>query len=68
MSFMDKLRNTLQGLSGAAKQRTGEAAGDRDLAARGRADRAKADTKQAGEHVKDAASDVKDSAKDAFGR
>jgi uncharacterized protein YjbJ (UPF0337 family) len=50
----DKARNAAEDLQGKAKETAGEATGDRDLAAEGRADQTKADLKQAGEKVKDA--------------
>ena len=50
----DKVRNSLQSLSGKGKQRVGGATGDRDLQAQGDAEQAKGDIKQAGEKVKDA--------------
>lgn len=55
MSDTDKMKNKAQELKGAAKEKMGEASGDRDKAAEGRADRTKANIKQAGEKLKDAA-------------
>jgi uncharacterized protein YjbJ (UPF0337 family) len=54
MGFADKVRNSLQSLSGKGKQRVGGATGDRDLQAQGDVEQAKGDIKQAGEKVKDA--------------
>lgn len=54
MGVDDKARNAAEDLKGKAKETAGEATGDRDLAAEGRADQTKADLKQAGEKVKDA--------------
>lgn len=54
MGIDDKARNAAEDLKGKAKETTGEATDDRDLAAEGRADQTKADLKQAGEKVKDA--------------
>lgn len=54
MGIDDKARNAAEELKGKAKETAGEATGDRDLAAEGRADQTKADLKQAGEKVKDA--------------
>jgi uncharacterized protein YjbJ (UPF0337 family) len=54
MSFSDKIKNTVQSLSGKGKQRVGGATGDRDLQAQGDTEQAKGDIKQAGEKVKDA--------------
>ncbi len=59
MSWIDKMRNTALRLSGRAKQRTGEATGDRDLRREGRAEQGEAGLKQAGERVKDAGRDIK---------
>lgn len=56
---MDKLKNTLESLTGKAKQTAGEATGNKDLAAEGNADEAKGDLKNAGEKLKDVAKDVK---------
>ena len=54
MGMDDKAKNTAEDWKGKAKEAAGEATGDRDLAADGRADQSKADLKQAGEKVKDA--------------
>jgi uncharacterized protein YjbJ (UPF0337 family) len=54
MSFSDKIKNTMQSLSGKGKQRVGGATGDRDLQAQGDVEQAKGDIKQAGEKAKDA--------------
>ncbi|MEP6853443.1 MAG: CsbD family protein [bacterium] len=54
MSFLDKAKNKAQEMTGKAKQQTGEATGNEDLANEGRTDEAKGDLKQAGENVKDA--------------
>ena len=54
MSTTDKAKNKAQEVSGAVKEKTGEATGNRDLQARGKADRASGNLKQAGEKVKDA--------------
>jgi uncharacterized protein YjbJ (UPF0337 family) len=54
MSFSDKIKNTMQSLSGKGKQRVGGATGNRDMQAQGDAEQAKGDIKQAGEKVKDA--------------
>lgn len=54
MGIDDKAKNAAEDLKGKAKEAAGEATGDRDLAAEGRADQTKADLKQAGEKVKDA--------------
>jgi uncharacterized protein YjbJ (UPF0337 family) len=54
MSVADKFHNMTQGLRGRAKQKTGEATGNRRLQREGRADQVKGDLKQAGEKIKDA--------------
>ena len=54
MGVDDKIENAAEGWKGKAKEATGEATGDRDLAAEGRGDQTSADLKQAGEKVKDA--------------
>ena len=54
MGIDDKAKNTGQDWAGKAKEAAGEATGNRDLAAEGRADQTEADLKQAGEKVKDA--------------
>jgi len=54
MSVADKFHNMTQQLRGRAKQRTGEATGNRRLQREGRADQVKGHLKQAGEKIKDA--------------
>ncbi len=54
MGLEDKIKNKAEGMQGKAKEGTGDATGDRDLQAEGKADQSKADLKQAGEKVKDA--------------
>jgi uncharacterized protein YjbJ (UPF0337 family) len=54
----DKMKNAAEDLGGKAKEKTGDATGDRDLQAEGKGDQASANVKQAGEKVKDAAKDV----------
>jgi uncharacterized protein YjbJ (UPF0337 family) len=54
MSFADKVKNSLQSLSGKTKQRVGGATGDRSMQSEGDAEQAKGDLKQAGEKAKDA--------------
>ncbi|GAB4062521.1 CsbD family protein [Angustibacter speluncae] len=53
MSATDKAKNTAQNLAGKAKEAVGKVTDNERLEAEGRADQAKADTKQAGEKVKD---------------
>ena len=54
MSVADKFHNKAQELRGRAKQKTGEATGNRRLQREGRTDQVKGDLKQAGEKIKDA--------------
>ena len=53
MGADDKLKNSAEGGLGKAKEKLGEASGDKDLQAEGKRDKTKADVKQAGEKVKD---------------
>src|SRR3712207_2585908 len=53
MSGIDKMKNKAEELSGKGKESVGEATGDRDLQAEGKADQASGSLKQAGEKVKD---------------
>lgn len=54
MGVLDKLRNKKDELVGAAKQKAGEASGDRDLEREGTTQEGAGNVKQAGEKVKDA--------------
>jgi uncharacterized protein YjbJ (UPF0337 family) len=54
MGMDDKLKNSTDSTVGKAKEKVGDASGDKDLQAEGKGDQAKADIKQAGEKVKDA--------------
>ncbi|MEV6071562.1 CsbD family protein [Nocardia sp. NPDC052001] len=54
MSALDKAKNKADELAGRAKEKTGEATGDKSQESEGKIDRAKADLKGAGEKVKDA--------------
>ena len=54
MSATDKAKNKAQDVVGKVKEKAGQASGDEDLEARGKADQAKGNLKQAGEKVKDA--------------
>ncbi len=53
MSATDKAKNKLDDLAGKAKEKLGEATGDRDTQNEGKADQAKSNLKDAGEKVKD---------------
>jgi uncharacterized protein YjbJ (UPF0337 family) len=57
MGNEDKIRNKGEEIGGAAKEKVGQATGDRDLQAEGKGDQTKANLKQAGEKVKDAFKD-----------
>jgi uncharacterized protein YjbJ (UPF0337 family) len=50
----DKAKHTAQQAKGKLKEAAGEATGNKDLRAKGKADQTKANLKQAGEKVKDA--------------
>ncbi len=54
MGADDKVENTAQDLGGKAKEGIGDATGNEDLEAEGKADQTKANLKKAGENVKDA--------------
>lgn len=49
----DKIENAAEKAKGKVKETAGRAVGNERLEAEGRADQAKGDIKQAGEHVKD---------------
>ena len=57
MSTGDKAKNTGDKLKGTAKEAAGKAVGNERLQAEGKADQAKADLKQTGEHAKDVLKD-----------
>lgn len=65
MGLDDKIKNTAQKVTGAAKEKFGDLTGDDEKKAEGQVDQSKADFKSAGEHVKDAGEHVKDAADDA---
>jgi uncharacterized protein YjbJ (UPF0337 family) len=54
MSATDKIKNTIEDVSGKAKEAFGEATNDDSKKNEGKADQAKSDLKDAGEKVKDA--------------
>ncbi len=54
MSATDKIKNSVEDVSGKVKEGVGRATGDHDTEAEGRKDQSKADLKDAGENVKDA--------------
>ncbi len=63
MGLDDKIKNTVDKVTGAAKEKAGDIRGDDEQKAEGQVDQSKADLKQSGEHIKDAASDAKDAFK-----
>ena len=58
MTMGDKIKHAGEEAVGKVKEATGKVTGNEELEARGQADQAKADVKQAGDHAKDAAKDV----------
>ncbi len=58
MAMGDKIKNAADQAAGKAKEAAGKATGNEDLEARGHADQATADVKQAGEKAKDTATDI----------
>lgn len=54
MGLDDKAKNTAEDLKGKAKEAAGDAKGDDELRAEGKADQTKSSLKQAGEKIKDA--------------
>lgn len=60
MGTEDKFSNKAEELKGRAKENIGEATGDEELRAEGRADQTEGGLKQAGEKLKDAGKKVKD--------
>ncbi|MGI8450614.1 MAG: CsbD family protein [Streptosporangiaceae bacterium] len=54
MATEDKAANKVTEVKGKAKEKTGQATGNEQLEAEGKADQAKGNLKQAGEKVKDA--------------
>ena len=57
MSAVDKAKNKAEELGGKAKEKVGQATGDRRLEAEGDVDQTSGNLKQAGEKVKDAFKD-----------
>ena len=53
MGLDDKMENKAEELKGQAKEKYGDATDDESMQAEGKAEKAKADLKQAGEKVKD---------------
>ena len=65
MSAKDEFEAAAEKAKGDVKETVGEALGDEELAAEGRADHAKGQLEDAAEKVKDAAEDAVEKAKDA---
>jgi uncharacterized protein YjbJ (UPF0337 family) len=68
MSLGDKISNKAEDLGGKAKHAVGEATGDEQLQAEGKADQAKAGLKDAVEDVKDALGNATDKVKGLFNK
>ena len=60
MSTADKASNKAQDIKGKVKEAVGDATGNNDLEAKGKADQAKAAVKDVGEKAKDAVGTIKD--------
>ncbi|MEU6077313.1 CsbD family protein [Micromonospora sp. NPDC047074] len=60
MSFTDKAKNKVEQLTGAAKERIGDATDNERMRGEGAMQQRDAQARQAGEHAKDAGRDVKD--------
>ena len=58
MTMGDKIKHAAEEAVGKVKETTGKVTDNEDLEARGRAEQAEADVKQAGDKTKDAARDV----------
>jgi uncharacterized protein YjbJ (UPF0337 family) len=57
MGMGDKIKNAAQAAKGKVKEKTGDATDNRDLQRKGKAEKSRADLKQAGEKAKDAFKD-----------
>ncbi len=60
MSGMDKAKNKVEQVGGAAKEKVGALTGDEKLEAEGKTEQTKGNLKDAGEKLKDAGGKVKD--------
>ncbi|MFI6762437.1 CsbD family protein [Micromonospora sp. NPDC050417] len=60
MSISDKIKHKAEEITGAVKEKVGDATDNERLQAEGAAQRTEANVKQAGDHVKDAAHDTRD--------
>jgi uncharacterized protein YjbJ (UPF0337 family) len=54
MGATDKIKHTVDGVAGKAKEATGKASGDRSTQVEGKKDQAVADVKKAGDNLKSA--------------
>lgn len=54
MGLDDKIKNSTEKVTGSAKEKLGDATGDDETKAEGKADQSKGSLKNAGENVKDA--------------
>lgn len=54
MGATDKAKNKVQDVAGQAKEKVGQASGDKETENRGKGDQVKSNVKDAGEKVKDA--------------
>ncbi|GAA5109202.1 CsbD family protein [Nocardia iowensis] len=68
MSLSDKIGNKVDEFGGKAKEAAGNATGDDDLRAEGKADQVESAVKGAVDNVKDAIGDAVDKAKGALGK
>ncbi|MFY1668449.1 CsbD family protein [Plantactinospora sp. WMMB334] len=60
MGIGDKIRHKVEEVTGAAKEKAGEATDNERLRAEGATEQTEANVKQAGDHVGDAARDTRD--------
>ncbi|MGB3258644.1 MAG: CsbD family protein [Ornithinimicrobium sp.] len=58
MGIADKISNSSEDAKGSAKEAAGDATGNEQMQAEGKADQSKADLKQTGEKAKDAFNDA----------
>ena len=63
MGLEEKFRNTVDKLTGVAKEKIADVTDDDTKKVEGKVDQSQADLKQSGEHIKDAAPDARDAVK-----
>ncbi|WP_158886673.1 CsbD family protein [Amycolatopsis anabasis] len=68
MSLFDKVKDKAQQMVGGAKEKLGEATGNEDLQASGKADQTKGEAKEAGHDLRDKATGAVQDAKDKLNR